>query len=260
MRFRTLAMAGFFMFPVTAMAVASLSVDTSYLYSRNDYQSTTSSFSLLSKAGYSNRVQLTLGAKKLDLVASAQVDQFNYNTSSLRTVDQLKPMSMTYNGGLRLNTKYFCLSLLSERKDALYLIENSTVNFSTKKAALNFGVVSVKVFGWGMGYRVSMDAEFGLPLSTADTEIGKLQYTNFARGTARVEFGQQVRIGFVAGIGNEDYSLGTSKYSRFDFRSGITLVFSSGRDKNDPASITESQMFPSGSGNTSGSSGNYPYY
>jgi hypothetical protein len=155
MGFRHLALAGLLIYSVNSFAGAALSLEPDVLYTREDYQSTTSIFTMLSKLGYSGTTKFSFGLRRLDVVLAQQFNQFHFTVPSSRKLDQPNPSTSDYSGGLRFNSKYFDASLLEESRESMYLIENSTTDFNLRKARVNFGVLSIKTFAWGEGYRIS---------------------------------------------------------------------------------------------------------
>jgi hypothetical protein len=257
MGLRVLAVLGLLTYSAHSFAGASFSFEPDLLYTREDYQSTTSIFTMLSKLGYTGVTKFSFGFKKLDVVLAEQSSQYYFAVPSTRTVDDLKPVTTDYSGGLRFNSKYFSASLIDESRESIYLIENSTTDFNLKKARMNFGVLSVKTFGWGEGYRISVDADLGFPLNTTSTDAGDLKYTYFSRGTVHLEFGQRFRFGFNVAAESHEFAVGTARYFRFDFRGGVSFILSTGQDRKTGSA---SNVPPSGAGLNSNSPGNYPNY
>ncbi len=208
----------------------SLTLDGGYLYTRWEYQSPTSTFSLLSKAGTTARGELTLGNDRWDLVAGGAMNQFTFTTPSTRVLDEDKISTFSFLGGARLKTPYIWTTLSYQTKQAVYLIEDSTTSFQLKKEMSGFTVLNLTLFGWGAGYKITLNGEIGVPTGSATTDDGDLKYSYFTQGTARVEFGSNWRVGIFVGIENQEYTIDQNdKYYRSDFFGGLTFAFGAGK-------------------------------
>lgn len=208
----------------------SLTLDYGYLYTRWEYQSPTSTFSLLSKAGATSRGELTFGGESWELVGAGGLSQFAFTAPTSRTINEPKISTYAFTGGLRLKTPYIWTTVSYQTRQAVYLIENSTTDFELKKEMGGFSVLALTLFGWGQGYKITIDGEIGIPAGTATTDAGDLKYSYFTQGTVRVEFGSNFRVGIMTGIENQEYSVNTStKYYRSDFFGGLTIAIGAGK-------------------------------
>jgi hypothetical protein len=207
--------------------------DGGYLYSRWEYQSSTSTFSLLSKSGSTAHGYLTAGTGTIDLLVGGGSDSFQFSAPSTRILGEDKITATSYLTGLRFKTPFIWTTLSYQSKEILYLIENSTTSFDLAKARQGFGVLGLTLFGWGAGYRITLDGEIGVPSGKATTDIGELGISYFTRGIVRVEFGNNFRIGIMTGIENQDYTITTAtetiKLYRSDFVGGLTIAIGAGK-------------------------------
>lgn len=198
--------------------------DGGYLYSRLEYQSPTSTFSLLSKSGTRGRGQFVLGSGSLDFVAGGGVANFTFSAPATRHLTEKRTRATDYWGGVRYKTAAILSSLTYQSDDVLYLVENSASSFDLRQRAVGFGVLGLTVFGTGAGYRLSIDGQVGIPVGTAKTVAGDLAVTAFTRGVCRVEIGGNFRFGLFAGIENQEYAIERdTKFFRSDFFAGLTL-------------------------------------
>ncbi len=208
----------------------SLTLDGGYLYTRWEYQSPTSTFSLLSKSGLTYRGELTFGSDRWELVGGGAMNQFTFTTPTTRILDEDKISTYGFLGGARLKTPYIWTTLSYQTKQAVYLIEDSTTNFQLKKEMQGFTVLRLTLFGWGAGYKITLDGEIGIPSGSASTDDGDMKFSYFTQGTARVEFGSNYRVGIFVGIENQEYTIDENdKYYRSDFFGGLTLAFGAGK-------------------------------
>ncbi len=211
-------------------AFYSLTVDGGYLYSRWEYQSPTSTFSLLSRAGQTARGVFTVGSKTLEVVAGGGIDNFKFSAPDTRTLTESEIATSMYLAGLRYKTPYVWTSLTFQAKDALFLVENSPTSFELKKAGVGFAVMGITLFGWGQGYKITIDGEYGVPANSPKNDYGTMKMSYFSRGTARVEFGSTFRVGVFTGIENEEYTMNTNnKFYRSDFFGGLTIAIGAGK-------------------------------
>lgn len=208
-----------------------LILDGGYLYSRWEYQSTTSTFSLLSKSGTTSGAEISLGGQSFDFIIGGVLNQFTWTAPSTRIITDASSQALSYFGGLRFKNKYIWTTLKYVGKDIVYLEEASTTDFTVKTAPVGFGVLALKLFGWGAGYRITLDGEIGVPAGTGTTALSeKLEVSYYTRGTVRVEFGSNFRVGIMTGIENQEYSVNTStKYYRSDFFGGLTIAIGAGK-------------------------------
>jgi len=243
--------------PCAHAAFYSLNVDGGYLYSRWEYQSPASTFSLLSRAGQSGRGMLTVGSKSWDFLGGGGVDNFKFQGPDTRTLVKDEISTSMYLVGVRYKTPYLFTNLTFQGKDALHLVEHSPTSFEIKKFGVGFGVFGVTLFGWGQGYRLTLDAEMGIPANKPKTDDGTMSPSYFTRGVTRVEFGGSFRVGIFAGIENMEYTVNTeatnaeSKFYRSDFFGGLTIAIGAGKSG-------KSGGGGSSKGWSSGSVPNYP--
>lgn len=208
----------------------SLSADGGYLYTRWEYQSPTSTFSLLSKSGTIGRGELTFGGDMWELVAGGSVSTFTFTAPTSRIIANPELSAYGFTGGIRLKTPYIHTTLSYQGKHAVYLLENSVTDFEVKKEMQSFGVLGLTLFGWGAGYKITLNGDIGIPAGTKTLDTGDLKYTYFTHGTARVEFGSNFRVGIMVGIENQEYSIADDvKYYRSDFFGGLTLAIGAGK-------------------------------
>ncbi len=225
------AMLSVFVYSGTVHAARySLSLDGGYLYTRWEYQSPTSTFSLLSKAGTLGRGEATFGGDRWELVAGGSISQFSFTAPTSRVITEPKISTFGFTGGARLKTPYIWTTLSYQGKQAVYLIESSVTEFEVKKEMQGFGVLALTLFGWGQGYKITLNGEIGVPAGSTTLDPGELKFGYFTQGTARVEFGSNFRVGIMVGIENQEYTIAEStKYYRSDFFGGLTIAIGAGK-------------------------------
>ncbi len=230
MRRIALSLAGLLIAMDAHAAFYSLTLDGGYLYSRWEYQSPTSTFSLLSRAGQTARGTFTVGSKRLELIAGGGIDNFKFTAPETRMLTAAEISTSMYLAGLRYKTPSIWTSLTFQAKDALFLVENSPTAFELKKAGVGFAVGGITLFGWGQGYKITIDGEYGIPVSSPKNDYGTIKMSYFTRGTARVEFGSVFRVGVFTGIENQEYLMNsTNKFYRSDFFGGLTIAIGAGK-------------------------------
>lgn len=171
-----------------------------------------------------------MGSDRWDLVAGGMMNQFTFTTPTSRTLDEDKINTFGFLGGVRLKTPFIWTTLSYQTKQPLYLIEDSVTNFQLRKATQGFTVLNLTLFGWGAGYKITLNGEIGLPAGAPSTEDGEMKVAYFTRGTARVEFGSNWRVGIFVGIENQEYTVAEDdKYYRSDFFGGLTFAFGAGK-------------------------------
>ncbi len=218
-----------FSISLKANAKVTLGIDGGFNYSRLEYKGA-ASFTLLSSGGTFARSELSLGSGPWEFLLQGELNQFLFEVPGARTLANPEVQIISYGTGFRWTSQVAWLSLTYENKDAPYLIDQSGTAFTLDKEDVGFGVLGLKLFGWGKGYRITLDVNFGVPVSNPTTPLeGDFKYGGFSRGTVRVEFGNNVRAGLMGGIENHDYSVSDSEYHRSDFVAGITLAFGAGK-------------------------------
>lgn len=237
-----------------AHAGLSLILDGGYLNSRIEYAST-STFSILSESGTVARGELSVGGDSFDLILEGGMNQFTFEAPSTRTLSEKSVTNNQYGAGFRYKNPYLMTTLTYEQQEALYLSDLGSNVFEIKKEAVGFAVLGLKLFGWGKGYRITIDGEIGIPVASGSTPMGDLKYKYFTRGTARTEFGDNWRIGLFVGVENHDYGIAQKQYYRTDFFAGLTIALGAGRSGG-----SRGGGGSSGSSNYKGGGPRFPFY
>jgi hypothetical protein len=214
--------------PFQAFAGTQFGLDAGLLHSRLEYNGA-AEFTLLSKAGTFARIDLGLGSRSWDFLIRTQMNMFDFDAPNTRTINGSKVSTNSYEGSVRWKAKACWLSLGYENKEIIYLADQSTTVYDLKTAPVSFGTLGFKLFGKGAGYRLALDSAVSLPIGSASVDEGKFNINYLFRGQVRIEFGTTTRFGFLVGMENQNYRVGTSQYFRSDLTAGLS--FTLGADK-----------------------------
>lgn len=221
-----------------------LLLDGGYNYSRLEYRGA-ATFTLLSSGGTFGRAEISMGDGDWDFLLRGQMNQFTFEAPETRVITEPEIQTISYETGFRWKTPALWASLTYEGKETLYLKDTSPTDYALDKKNAGFAVFGVKLFGWGKGYRITLDGDFGTPVSGSTTPTeGNIEYGYFVRGFVRVEFGNSFRLGFIAGMENHEYSVGTSEYYRSDFIAGLTLAIGAGKSSGNKSLTSGAPRYP----------------
>lgn len=226
-----------FAIPAPCFATFNFDAAGGYLYSSLQYDSG-SSFSLVSTAGTTGRLDMSYGGSRWDILLDGQWNRSNFKAPSSKTIAFPNLQTTTYGAGIRLRTQAVWMHLSYESKDALYLETTGATTYNLRKSPVGFGTLGFKLFGSGHGYQIGTDADISLPVSSPTTLAGQMKYGYIGRGIVHIEVGKNFRFGVQAGIESHQYKVLTDTYYRSEFCAGISIGIggvgkSSGSSTND---------------------------